>query len=378
MSSPGAMADPSVRALRAETVGRSLRPAADVFAAIAGLGFLQLDPIRAPARAADLVLRHRVTGYRVGDLDRLYPTLDLAEDYLHVYGVMPRAVRNLLHPRPASHRHAVEREYPRLPARVLAHVAERGDTHPRDLDALGGDRTTNAWGGESSVTTRILEALHFRGKLRVTRRTNGIKVYALAHPPGASLPAAARARALLHLLVTLHAPLHESTLRQLVRMITESSMSPASKARAFEALRSDPAIERFTAVGATWLRPANPATAIDAGVEAAPHVRLLAPFDPVVWDRRRFALLWGFDYRLEAYTPPARRRFGYYALPLLWRDDIVGWANAGVGDSVLDVEFRFAHRAPRDRNFRRELEAEVERLRECIGAPRARVRIDAS
>jgi len=367
------MTDPGIRMLRADAVGRSLRPAADVAAAVAALRFLQLDPIRAPARAADLVLRQRVAGYRAGDLDRLYPTLDLAEDYLHVYGVMPRAVRDLLHPRPASHRHRVEREFPRLPARVLAHVAERGDTHPRDLDAIGGHRTTNAWGGESSATTRILEALHFRGKLRVSRRANGVKVYALAHPAGEARPPAARARELLHLLVALYAPLHESTLRQLVRMITESSVAPARKARAFEALRKDPAIERFTAAGATWLRPAGFAPAADP--EA--RVRLLAPFDPVAWDRRRFALLWGFDYRLEAYTPPARRQFGYYALPLLWQDDVVGWANAAVEGGVLGVEVRFARRAPRDRAFRRELEAEVERLRDCIGAPRARVRIDA-
>lgn len=50
------------------------------------------------------------------------------------------------------------------------------------------------------------------------------------------------------------------------------------------------------------------------------RVRLLAPFDPLVWDRRRFELLWGWPYRFEAYTPPAKRKLGYYALPLLWRD----------------------------------------------------------
>ena len=60
--------------------------------------------------------------------------------------------------------------------------------------------------------------------------------------------------------------------------------------------------------------------ALDDGSED--RVRLLAPFDPVVWDRRRFELFWGWDYRFEAYTPPAKRRFGYYALPLLWRDDV--------------------------------------------------------
>ena len=56
-------------------------------------------------------------------------------------------------------------------------------------------------------------------------------------------------------------------------------------------------------------------------------VRLLAPFDPVVWDRPRFELLWGWDYRFEAYTPVPKRKLGYYALPLLWRDRVVGWAN---------------------------------------------------
>ena len=56
-------------------------------------------------------------------------------------------------------------------------------------------------------------------------------------------------------------------------------------------------------------------------------VRLLAPFDPVVWDRRRFELLWGWAYRFEAYTPAAKRKLGYYALPLLWRDRVIGWGN---------------------------------------------------
>src|SRR5437660_10421687 len=56
-------------------------------------------------------------------------------------------------------------------------------------------------------------------------------------------------------------------------------------------------------------------------------VRFLAPFDPIVWDRQRFEHLWGWPYRLEAYTPPPKRRFGYYAMPLLWGDRVIGWAN---------------------------------------------------
>ena len=72
------------------------------------------------------------------------------------------------------------------------------------------------------------------------------------------------------------------------------------------------------------------------------RVRLLAPFDPVVWDRRRFELFWGWPYRFEAYTPLAKRKLGYYALPMLWRDRVIGWANLSVRDGVLQHELGYA------------------------------------
>jgi hypothetical protein len=98
---------------------------------------------------------------------------------------------------------------------------------------------------------------------------------------------------------------------------------------------------------------------------AAPDaVRLLAPFDPVVWDRRRFELFWGWAYRFEAYTPAPKRRFGYYALPLLWRDQVIGWGNVSVQTGALQAEFGYVEgRAPREHAFKRELEAELDRLR---------------
>ena len=92
-------------------------------------------------------------------------------------------------------------------------------------------------------------------------------------------------------------------------------------------------------------------------------MRLLAPFDPVVWDRRRFELFWGWAYRFEAYTPAPKRKLGYYALPLLWRDEVIGWGNLSLADGRLQAEFGYvAGRAPREAAFRRELEAELSRL----------------
>jgi uncharacterized protein YcaQ len=96
-------------------------------------------------------------------------------------------------------------------------------------------------------------------------------------------------------------------------------------------------------------------------------VRLLAPFDPIVWDRRRFEILWGWAYRFEAYTPVAKRKLGYYALPLLWRDRVIGWGNLSLTGNTLKSAFGYvAGRPPRDRAFHRELDEELERMREFL------------
>ncbi len=92
-------------------------------------------------------------------------------------------------------------------------------------------------------------------------------------------------------------------------------------------------------------------------------MRFLAPFDPLVWDRRRFEHLWGWPYRFEAYTPPPKRRLGYYAMPLLWGSDVIGWVNCTQhADGSLDVKAGFVGRKPGS-DFRLAFEAEVERLR---------------
>ena len=115
-------------------------------------------------------------------------------------------------------------------------------------------------------------------------------------------------------------------------------------------------------------------SAEDAGManpmpaEAPAVVRLLAPFDPVVWDRRRFELLWDWAYRFEAYTPEPKRKLGYYALPLLWRDRVVGWANISAKDGRLNAALGYVSgRPPRERAFKRELESEMEQLRLFLG-----------
>jgi hypothetical protein len=102
------------------------------------------------------------------------------------------------------------------------------------------------------------------------------------------------------------------------------------------------------------------------------RVRLLAPFDPVVWDRRRFEAFWGWAYRFEAYTPAPQRVRGYYALPLLWRDRVIGWGNLALapgGRLQADLGY-VGGEPPRDRVFRTALDEELAQV-ETFLAPRA-------
>src|SRR6202043_3527946 len=85
--------------LRRYAIARSLFKPTTLGKAIGKLGFVQADPIRAPARAQDLTLRHRVLNYTVGDLERRYPRLSIEEDFFVNYGFLPRAHQALIHPR---------------------------------------------------------------------------------------------------------------------------------------------------------------------------------------------------------------------------------------------------------------------------------------
>jgi len=328
--------------------------------AVDKLGFVQADPIRAPARAQDLILRHRVRGYRVGDLERSFARLKLEEDFVYAYGFMPGDTKRLLHPRLDPGCEAGVHAPFGLAAEVLAFVRAYGPTHPRDLEErFGRDRAVNGWGGFSKATTRALESLHHYGVLRVAQRRHGIRIYEAAPPPPA-VGAAERARHLVMLVARILAPVSVVSLRGALALMARRNpgLGPLAPVIA-TALRSGE-LERGDIDGETYLWPA-----LDGDWRHCPaprDVRLLAPFDPVVWDRRRFEHLWGWAYRFEAYTPPRRRQFGYYAMPLLWSDEVIGWANVRFVAGKMHAVLGYARRCPQSREFQRALDAELARM----------------
>src|SRR6187397_126055 len=166
--------------LRRFAVARSLFPPTTLKRALHKLGFVQADPIRAPARAQDLILRHRVRGYRAGDLERRYPQLEIEEDFFVNHGFLPRSIQVLMHPRGAGAAVRGKRAQD-----LLAFVRERLHVHPRQVDAhFAHGSVRNYWGGSSSATTHLLTRMHYGGLLRVSGRDAGIRLYAAhTHEP---------------------------------------------------------------------------------------------------------------------------------------------------------------------------------------------------
>ncbi len=322
--------------------------------------FVQADPIQAPARAQDLILRQRVRGYVAGDLDRAYRRLGLEEATLHAYGFATAELRSLLLPRHDPHSPDGLHHPSGLAAEVLAFVRGRPETHPRDLqEAFGRETARNAWGGLSKATTRELDTLLHHGLVRVVGRESGVRVYGPAPLPEQGLDPARRLSRLALVVADLLAPVRAATLSAIMSGLARSLIGPGWRAKGGDAVRLSGEMIALEADGLRYV--VNAATAAP-GRPARRRVRFLAPFDPLVWDRPRFEHLWGWPYRFEAYVPRERRRLGYYAMPLSWGEDVIGWVNCTRRGNLLDIDAGYVIERDRGAGFARAFDDEAGRL----------------
>src|SRR6202051_3374694 len=274
--------------LRRFAVARSLFPPTTLKRALHRMGFVQADPIRAPARAQDLVLRHRVKNYRAGDLERRYAKNSVEEDFFINYGFVTRSIQALMHPRSDRSVPAADGQ-PWPTARVkqarllLEFLRERGAVHPREVDVHFSHGTVkNYWGGSSNATTHLLDAMHYSGLLRVVRREAGIRVYSAREsvlPPADKGDRAARLDALVDVVVRTYATLPSPSLSNLVGRLRygvpqwRRELKPALQ-------RARLRLAQARVDGIEWYWPADEMIGTDTSSDT---VHLVAPFDPVVW-----------------------------------------------------------------------------------------------
>jgi uncharacterized protein YcaQ len=303
-------------------------PVANVGAAIAYHGFIQIDPINVCGRMHDLILRNRVSGYHEGDLFR----------YLHGPEGKPLAVGNRVafeHHLPdrgvlvampldawpyllAGMRHRSRsngswsgeldaRQIP-LAERILKEIATRGALSSEDVD--DDQRQHQGWGPQASLAKVTLHKLFYHGRLVITRRQGQRRLYDLPE------------RVLPRSVLESPEPSDEAIARWLVllklrqrRLVKLSKRELGSVNELVQAIEVDSCPPLFCLKTDLPLLEAGP-------VDSKPI--LLAPLDPLIYDRPVTSCLWNFDYTWEVYTPPAKRMRGYYALPVLAGTEIVG------------------------------------------------------
>lgn len=262
--------------------------ATGVLETVRQLGFLQIDPISTVAPPQRLVLWSRLGPYDTGELDRLlWEERQLVEWRAYIYPIETLPLlrarmrsRNLLNPRAKE----FLREHASFRRAVLRDLEERGPLLGREIHDPKPRAEKHSWWGSRRVGL-MLEILAARGEIAVVGRRSGHRVWDIAerwYPETDIVP-----------------------LREANRLLDE---------------------QQLRALGVR-VRRGKLEVAPDADDSPVPdRATLLSPFDRLIHDRDRAERLWDFHYRLEMYVPKAKREYGYYVLPLLVGDRIVGRA----------------------------------------------------
>ena len=327
---------------------------ADVLAAIERMRLLQIDTIHVIARSPYMVLFSRLGSYRAQWLDELLAEGAIFECWAHEAS-FAAAADYPLHRCHAdggrdahwSMKHALRnrRDHAAGMDSLLAHIREHGAVKAADFARSDGAAGGGWWGWKDEK--RWLEALFALGELMIARRENFHRVYdlrerVLANAQTASLPAVDEAAMRREFVLGGVRALGISQARWINDYFrTRGRLKDADLAPLLdsgELLRAE--VEGWSHPAYVHRGHADLVLAAAAGRLRATHTTLLSPFDPVVWDRERASAMFGFDYRIECYTPAPKRRWGYYVLPILHRGRLVGRldAKAHRADGMFEVK----------------------------------------
>ena len=320
---------------------RRLRPEpASVLAVVERLGSLQFDPLEVPgARNHDLVLHARIDGYaRALCDDLLYAPAGerlLFEAYnksLNILPVHELPCYRLTWERAAERYDAgILRE--RAPAKraILARIRRDGPVTSAAVSRDLGGPVDWHWGSNTEGRA-VLEALFESGRVSIARREGNRRFYDLTErlfPPALLARRVPREEAARHRLLSRYRGVGLMGAGGASELTSGTGKAP-ERATILAGLVADGTLVPAEVEGVRGLRhvlaeelPILEATATRDGAWA-PSVVLLAPLDPLMWDRRLVEALFGFTYTWEVYTPEAKRRHGYYVLPLLFGERLVG------------------------------------------------------
>lgn len=307
---------------------------------VEALGLVQVDSINVVARAHDLTMMARLDGYRPGMLAPLLEeTRELFEQWTHDASIVPTRWYHHWHhrfERDLKHHFTSKWWRARLGTRreqtakkLLQRIEKEGPLSSGDLEAAHEPGGWWQWTPEKAV----LEYLWRTGRVAVTRRVNFSKYYDLPHRVLPDHFELARSDRAAHLDWAMGEALNRlgfATPTELAHYFHAVSIADARRWTA-QKLKSKQLVE--VELESEQGKPVRVVAWPDhrerltAQAEPIDRVRLLSPFDPIVRDRSRALRLFGFDYRFEAFTPAAKRTYGYYVFPILQGERLIGRAD---------------------------------------------------
>lgn len=355
---------PTMRTL-ARTVGRT--------------GVLQVDSVNVLQRAHFMPLYSRMGPYDVDLVRRASESTPrrLVEYWAHVQALMPVELWPVMRHRMEHYRNERHKWWgtvvsAELTAGLLAEITDRGASTARDLDD-GLPRSKESWGWNWSATRRALDYMFVVGDVAIAGRNSQFEIrYDLPERViprvhfEAPTPSADEAfRELVRRAARSHGVATGRDLADYYRMRLQPKVGVASAQTAIDELVEEGELVPVTIEGVRRAAYLHREARIPRRIGAR---ALLSPFDPVVWERERTEALFDFFYRIEIYTPVEKRIHGYYVLPFLLGDRIVGRVDlkADRKSGLLLVQGAYAEPgAPRE--TAEELAAELERLAGWLG-----------
>lgn len=305
------------------------------------LNCVQIDPLDPMGTNPDCVFSARVDGLRRGQWMELYGATAFEhyakERCLIPAKSFPQYRDNHIQTRWWRHRERQEKLQPEIVEQVYAEIEARGPVRTQDLTHLGNvdPLDWHGWKGTKSLTVLAVELLWITGRVVVAQRSKRDKYFDL---PQRAMPESWQQPSEDYEAWALLDRVHACGLLAELSGPTWSTIDGLRKSAIVENLVEQGALHRIRIAGDKRTYLALPTIWEHRHTSADNRMRILGPLDPLLWDRKLVDLLFEFDYIWEVYKPPAKRRWGWYVQPLLYRGQLVGRLEGKVNGRVLNIE----------------------------------------
>ena len=323
---------------------RSLEGLDGVRAVFRLLGSIQFDPIAVAGRNHDLVLHARVAGYEPAWCDELYDRREIFEATNKALSFVPTSefpwFRQVMGRKGPRFHNAALSDNAAVARRVLERIRADGPLSSRDFDSEAG-ATKNWFGMPENAVRSVLEAYTATGVLGLARRDGNLRYYDLVER---LLPAEVLAQ---------RVPEREQQRHKLLSRFRSHGLLPASGAGGTFDRIANPDVRRalhtelvergaLVPVEVEGMRGkrfvvAEELPLLESPPDPAPSVAFVPPFDSLLWDTKLLASVFDFEHVWEGFFKPEKRRFGYYVLPVLFGDRLVGRIEPRIADGAVEV-----------------------------------------